>query len=173
MSDTLKAKPSFDEWLTQASPTALRREADEKEGEVEELLEQAEKLEMRARAIHEEVVRRRRVLEVLEEVRPAHEGGIFESPPGMTKREIAVKILSTAPRGMFPREVRAAAIERGWLPDTKEAANQLAVAMSKAARQDKLARDEEGKYSIPREDEPQDVEPQPQLLASNGPTEAQ
>jgi hypothetical protein len=170
VNETTKAPPSFDEWLTQASPTVLRREADEKEKEVDDLLNQVDDLEMRARAIHEEVIRRRRVLEVLEEVRPAQDGSL-EPAQGMSKREMAMKILSTAPRGMFPREVRAAAIERGWLPDTKEAANQLAVAMSKAARQNKLARDEEGRYSIPREDEPDALDP-PQLLASNPPPEA-
>lgn len=178
MSETEQTS-TFDEWIKQASVKDLRREADEKETELDRVIQQVKTMEAQARSLHEEVLRRRRVLEVLEEIQPAPKRGSSAPAGQLSKREMAMRILEDSLRGMFPREVRDQAVERGWIENTPAASNQLSVAMSKALKQGKLHRDEEGRYSIPRDDEGEadelvghDVGP-PQLLVSNASAEAQ
>ena len=68
----------------------------------------------------------------------------------MTKREIATEVLRGSIEPLFPRQVRQIAVERGWLDPSREAANQLSVAMAKAARALVLIRDDDGRYSLPK-----------------------
>lgn len=68
----------------------------------------------------------------------------------MSKREIATEVLGLSIRPLFPREVRQIAIEKGWLPSDRAAANQLSVAMAKGVRSDVFVRDDDGRYSLPR-----------------------
>jgi hypothetical protein len=163
---------TFDAWLEQASIPALERDLNAMRMKFHGKIAAYEKLAEELSELDQEIDRRSRVLTVLREIRPEESeaspstsGGEPSEQTTMTKREMAERILRGAVRSMFPREVRDIAVERGWLPDEANAANQLSVAMNRAARTGKLARDEEGRYSLPKEP----TEPAPEPHGSGDP----
>jgi hypothetical protein len=112
--------------------------------------------------LDDQLQKQTKLLNVLREIQPAADRDADDASDDdsddeasggatMTKREIAERILRDSPKPLFPREVRDVAVAEGWLPDTPAAANQLAVAMNRAAtKQDHLIKDNEGRYSLPR-----------------------
>jgi hypothetical protein len=160
---------TLNEWLDQASIPDLEAELAEKQADLDGRLEKLRDLEQQAIQLHEEINRHRKMLDVLTEVRPPGESNAADGGhevTAMSKREMAERILRASLTPLFPRQVRDIAVEKGWLENTPNASNQLTVAINKAYRQKKLAKDEDGRYFVPRKDtEPSDSSPGP---ASNG-----
>jgi hypothetical protein len=97
-------------------------------------------------AIH----RRERLLEAYKGLDPDSRPDPDAPESELTKPEIARRILWGSADPLYPRQVRAMAVERGWLKDDPAAHNQLAVAMSKMVTRDRLVKGEDGRYSLPR-----------------------
>jgi chromosome segregation ATPase len=97
------------------------------------------------------IQRRRRLIDVLRESIPGDPSR--DTPPQISKPQIAERILSTSLEPMFPRQVRDAAVERGWLKDDAASRNQLGVAMSKMAQKGRLVRGGDGRYTMPGRDQ--------------------
>jgi hypothetical protein len=162
---------TFDSWLEQASASipALERDLHAQQNSFAHKMKEFERLGRDLEVLDKAIEQRKRVLGVLREIHPeqaiqpplpAGDAQAAQVAPitTMSKREMAERILRGRGTPLFPRQVREIAVERGWLPDTAAAANQLSVAMNKAARQQHLVRDEEGRYSLPsssRDDEDQ------------------
>jgi hypothetical protein len=137
----------FEEWLRQASLPDLKAELQTLVETFNSKAAEYRRLDEELDALNSAIIRRQRVVDLLEEYEP-DEGEPTTAPK--TKPEIAFAVLDSSPKPLFPREVRDKAVERGWLPDDPRASNQLSVAMNKMAHQGRLAKDDEGRYSIPR-----------------------
>lgn len=148
----------------------LETELAEKEAQLSQRLEVLEKLEEEALQLHGEIKRHKKMLDVLREIKPPETDMSKESAdePTMSKREIAERILRASLTPLFPRQVRDIAVEKGWLENTPSASNQLTVAINKAFKQNKLAKDDEGRYSMPPRSEPA---PEQELLVSSSETQ--
>jgi hypothetical protein len=148
---------SFAELREQVSVDALQREVEAERLKVRKLVKARDEAEEALQEAQRAYSRRRRLLEALEEFGTSEEAQTHHVMPSNlrpSKRAMATMILDAADDPLYPREVRDIAIERGWLPDTPEAHNQLNVAMAKAVRARKFAKDEEGRYYLPGPEEP-------------------
>jgi hypothetical protein len=148
---------AFDLLFKQVSLPDLEQEVQDTEARLSRKLEEHEKVSAEVMELQEAFRHQAKIVAVLREIgmngRNAPDGGrdAEDGSDGMTKREIAERILQAENRPLYPREVRDIAVEHGWLPNTPNAANQLSVAMNRAAtKQDYLVKDSEGRYSLPR-----------------------
>ena len=149
------ARPSsvFRQLVNPKSIAALEAELEGDKAQLTELFDEYRRMRERLAVLSEGIQRQETVLEAVRSALPPDgkkggSPGVLRHEAGMTKREIATEILKESLQPLFPRQVREIAIEKGWLPDTHAASNQLSVAMSKAARAGIFARDREGRYSL-------------------------
>jgi hypothetical protein len=150
-------QPQFDTWVEQMPLKVLEAEQADIQARFDELLADFQKKRDTLVALQDDLGRRNKIIEVLKEIQApgeqADDGDADEAADDeatMKKREIAARILKEEDHPLFPREVRDIEVERGWLPATGPAANQLAVAMNRATKQGHLAKDDEGRYFLPR-----------------------
>jgi hypothetical protein len=99
--------------------------------------------------LNETIQRRERLLEAYKGLDPEARPGPGDPDSGLSKPEIARRILWASVDPLYPRQVRAMAVERGWLRDDAAAHNQLAVAMSKMVHSGRLVKGGDGRYSLP------------------------
>lgn len=149
---------AFAALLKQVSLPDLEQELQGTQERLGQKLAEHEKLSAEVAELQEDFQRQTKVVAVLREIGMngtktpdgGRDAGDENDEGAMTKREIAEHILKAENRPLFPREVRDIAVKRGWLPNTPNAANQLSVAMNRAAtKQDHLVKDDEGRYSLP------------------------
>jgi hypothetical protein len=144
---------AFSKVVNTDSITALEAELDADQARFDDLVNQYGRVRDELASLHNRIERQRKVLEAVRSALPADGQRVAEGESGeesaMTKREIATKILGGSIDPLFPRQVRQIAVERGWLPPSKSAANQLSVAMAKGARAGAFVRDDDGRYGLP------------------------
>lgn len=130
----------------------MESELDVDQARFDELFNEYRRLREEMESLQESIKRQQTVIEALHSALPP-DGALGAGPTTsgalMTKREIATEILRGSIQPLFPREVREIARKRGWISTDQAVANQLSVAMAKAARSGVFVRDEEGRYSLP------------------------
>jgi hypothetical protein len=148
-----RANSTFQRLVNSESIAALEAELKADEARFGELVDQYSRLHEQAVSLNESIRRQKTVIKGIRDAFPSGTSqpvlGDKSGHTGMSKREIAAQVLGSSFQPLLPREVREVAVEKGWLPDDRAAANQLSVAMAKAARAGAFVRDENGKYSLP------------------------
>jgi len=129
--------------------SGLDRELEQDRRRYRRMLDQYEGLRADLEDLSEAIQRRQRLLDALREAAPGSTSRSQKAPVPATKPEIAERILWGSLEPLFPRQVRDAAVERGWLTDDAPSRNQLGVAMSKLARKGRLVKGADGRYSLP------------------------
>ena len=99
--------------------------------------------------LNETIQRRERLIEAYRGLDPDSKPDPGATDSDLSKPEIARRILWGSVDPLYPRQVRAMAVERGWLRNDSAAHNQLAVAMSKMVQCWRLVNGEDGRYSLP------------------------
>jgi hypothetical protein len=127
----------------------LERDLERDRRRYRRMLGQYEDLRAELEGLNEAIQRRQRLLDALREAAPGATPGPPRGSGARTKPEIAERILWGSLEPLFPRQVRDAAVQRGWLSDDASSRNQLSVAMSKMARKGRLARGADGRYHLP------------------------
>lgn len=147
-----RANSTFRRLVNSESIAALEAELKADEARFAELVDQYSRLREQAALLNESIRRQKTVVKAIRDAFPSGPSRSSLSDKsgdtGMSKREIAAQVLGSSFRPLLPREVRELAVEKGWLPNDRAAANQLSVAMAKAARAGAFVRDENGKYSL-------------------------
>jgi len=152
----------LDSWLRQSPRHQLVGELHDLESEFADKLTEFEQLRDHLRALTVEVERRKQAIRFIDELMPgpaviAGDGEGAEPPepeatpsrgPG-TKPAMVEQILKETLKAMFPREVRDAAVDRGWIENSPAASNQVSVAMNKMAKRGRLKRLDDGRYELP------------------------
>ena len=135
------------------SVAAMESELDLEKARFDELFSEYHRLREEMESLRESIERQESVIEALRNALPSDDPeratGAGSRVAAMTKREIAAEILRGSINPLYPREVREIARKRGWISADQAVANQLSVAMAKAARSGVFARDEDGRYSLP------------------------
>jgi hypothetical protein len=140
---------NFDKLARHVPVEALEEELDADRRRLAGMRNRYEEIRADLEDLNETIQRRERLLEAyrgLERGSGAHSEGPDSE---LSKPEIARRILWGSVDPLYPRQVRRMAVERGWLRDDPAAHNQLAVAMSKMVRSGRLAKGEDGRYSLP------------------------
>jgi hypothetical protein len=130
--------------------SALERELDGDRRRHGRMLEQYEELRLDLEELKSDIHRRERLLETLRESASGFATRARRAAPPPNKPQIAERILWGNLEPMFPRQVRDAAVKRGWLPEDPASHNQLSVAMSKLVRKGRLVKGADGRYSLPQ-----------------------
>jgi hypothetical protein len=144
---------TFQQLVNPNSLAALEAELDLDKNRFQELAGTYERAREQLRVLGESIDRQEALVKAVRNALPPDGRepriGPRADGTGMSKRQIATEVLEGSVRTLFPREVRQIAVQKGWLSADNAAANQLSVAMAKAARAGVLVRDEEGRYSLP------------------------
>jgi hypothetical protein len=140
---------AFDDLTRDVSFSALESELEADRKRLGNMRERYEEIRADLEQLNETIRRRERLLEAYRGLDSEAPPGPSEAESGLTKPEIAERILYASVDPLYPRQVRASAVERGWLGEDPAAHNQLAVAMSKMVRQGRLAKGKDGRYSLP------------------------
>ena len=168
LNETAKAIPTFESDLAHDEQELARKTADyERLGaEIEEMRHTIEWRRRMVAVLTEAPVAGKPPEPPSKRLQPALTGG---GPPDVpkTKPDIAARILEIADEGLFPREARGMAVQRGWLDNTPEAGNQLSVAMNKMAKQRRLIKDGDGRYYLPEWDDAPDPDASEELADSH------
>jgi chromosome segregation ATPase len=147
---------TFSQLVNPRSIAALEAELDVDEAQYRDMAEEYEQLRDDLKILGARINSQKMVISAVRDALSANGGDCDRGrAPGavagmMSKREIAIEVLRHSLRPLFPREVREVAIEKGWLPSDRSAANQLSVAMAKGARSGAFVRDEKGRYGLPQ-----------------------
>jgi chromosome segregation ATPase len=147
------AASTFHRLVNADSIAAMESELDVDRARFDELFNNYSRLRAEMESLQESIKHQETVIEALRSALPASRtrGAQRGSRTDMTKREIATEILRGSIQPLFPREVREIARERGWISGDQAAANQLSVAMAKAARSGAFVRDRDGRYSLSKQ----------------------
>lgn len=140
----------FSQLVNPDSIASLEAELGEDRERLSKRRAEFERLRGELKVLEESIERQKKVIEALRQAMPS-DGEVSPEANGevvMTKRTIATEILRGSTRPLFPREVRDKAVERGWIPESQAARNQLSVAMSKALRAGHFVKDGEGRYGL-------------------------
>jgi hypothetical protein len=140
---------AFDDLTRDVSFSALESELEADRKRLGNMRERYEEIRADLEQLNETIRRRERLLEAYRGLDSEVSPGSPEPDSGLTKPEIAERILYASVDPLYPRQVRANAVERGWLGEDPAAHNQLAVAMSKMVRQGRLVKGKDGRYSLP------------------------
>jgi hypothetical protein len=152
LTDTIPAMAAgsaFDDLARDVPLSALESELEADRRRLTNMRERYEEIRADLEELNDTIRRRERLLEAYRGLDPAASPGSAESESALTKPEIAERVLYASVDPLYPRQVRAMAVERGWLGEDPAAHNQLAVAMSKMARQGRLVKGKDGRYSLP------------------------
>ena len=140
---------AFDDLTRDVSFSALEEELEADRKRLRNMRDRYEEIRADLEQLNETIQRRERLLEAYRGLDAKPVPATLDSDSTLTKPEIAERILYASVDPLFPRQVRASAVERGWLRDDPASHNQLAVAMSKMVRQGRLAKGKDGRYSLP------------------------
>ena len=140
---------AFDDLTRDVSFSALEEELEADRRRLESMRERCEEIRADLEELNETIQRRERLLEAYRGLDVETAPSRLDPDSALTKPEIARRILWGSVDPLYPRQVRATAVERGWLRDDSAAHNQLAVAMSKMLRQGRLVKGKDGRYSLP------------------------
>jgi hypothetical protein len=149
-----RAVSTFDRVVSPGSIAALEAELETDKNRFSEGLEEFGRLREELESLSASIGRQEKVIEAIRSALSpdGNQSSLDSRHTGdapRSKREIATEILDGSIQPLFPREVRKIAIERGWLPADRAAANQLSVAMAKGARAGFFLRDRKGRYRLP------------------------
>jgi hypothetical protein len=147
---------TFQRLVNPASVAALEAELKQERARFQRRFEEYEHLREELGSLSDSISRQQQVIDAIRSALPAEgneNGAATEGAPerAMTKREIAIEVLRGSIQPLYPREVREIAMKRGLLSNSRGAANQLSVAMSKGVHAGIFVRDDEGRYSLPEE----------------------
>jgi hypothetical protein len=140
---------AFDDLARDVSFAALEEELEADRKRLANMRERYEEIRVDLEQLNDTIRRRERLLEAYRGLDPQLSRGSSDPDASLTKPEIAERILYASVDPLYPRQVRATAVERGWLEEDPAAHNQLAVAMSKMVRQGRLVKGKDGRYSLP------------------------
>jgi hypothetical protein len=140
---------AFDDLTRDVSFSALDDELEADRRRLQNMRDRYEEIRSDLEQLNDTIRRRERLLEAYRGLDADAAPGSLDADSGLTKPEIAQRILYASVDPLYPRQVRASAVERGWLGDDSAAHNQLAVAMSRMVRQGRLVRGKDGRYSLP------------------------
>jgi hypothetical protein len=143
---------NFDKLASHIPLEALEDELDADRRRLESMRGRYEEIRADLEDLNETIERRERLLEAYKGLDPASRPDPGTADSDLSKPEIARRILWGSVDPLYPRQVRAMAVERGWLRDDSAAHNQLAVAMSKMVQRGRLVKGEDGRYSLPPRD---------------------
>ena len=143
---------SFEKLSRNVPLEALEDELDADRRRLASMRDRYEEIRSDLEELNETIQRRERLLEAYKGLDPDSRPDPNAPESELSKPEIARRILWGSVDPLYPRQVRAMAVERGWLREDPAAHNQLAVAMSRMAQSGRLARGEDGRYSLPRRD---------------------
>lgn len=128
---------------------ALEGELDADRRRLVGMRERYEEIRSDLENLNDTIQRRERLIEAYRGLDPDSRPDPGGPDSELSKPEIARRILWGSVDPLYPRQVRAMAVENGWLRDDPAAHNQLAVAMSKMVRGGRLVKGEDGRYSLP------------------------
>jgi hypothetical protein len=143
---------NFDKLSRHVPVEALEDELDGDRRRLASMRDRYEEIRADLEDLNETIQRRERLLEAYRGLERGSGAGPETPESELSKPEIARRILWGSVDPLYPRQVRAMAVERGWLRNDSAAHNQLAVAMSKMVQRGRLVKGEDGRYSLPPRD---------------------
>jgi hypothetical protein len=143
---------NFDKLARHIPVEALEDELDADRRRLQSMRDRYEEIRADLEDLNEKIERRERLLEAYRGLDPDSRPDPGGTESELSKPEIARRILWGSVDPLYPRQVRAMAVERGWLRGDSAAHNQLAVAMSKMVQRGRLVKGQDGRYSLPSRD---------------------
>jgi hypothetical protein len=145
----MPTESNFDKLARHVPIEALEDELDADRRRLASMRDRYDEIRADLEDLNETIQRRERLLEAYRGLDPDARPDAGASDSELSKPEIARRILWGSVDPLYPRQVRAMAVERGWLGADSAAHNQLAVAMSKMVQRGRLVKGRDGRYSLP------------------------